>query len=241
MAGFCVQCGTPLVAGAKFCEGCGAAVAGSSVASPAPPSSAPPRVSPAPVAPAPVVAAPRPPAPQGGSNTAVKIILIVVAVLVFLSLLAAGSCFYVAYRVKKRVHELSGNAAPYTGSRNPCGKLTASEASAILGEPVTSAEPNADVSCEYHVGTDGRILNIGYTWQGAGFAMKLTTGAMKTGVAGMNTLTSVDGVGDEAYVLPMGSGLLMRKGDVMVHIDMRVANVSVDAAENMARTIAGRL
>ena len=203
------------------------------------------RLLPRPPTPAPVYAAPVAPPPvvsQGGSNTAVKVILIVLAVFVFLSMLAAGSCFYIAYRVKKRVHEFSGNAAPYTGRRDPCGKLSASEASAILGEPVTSAEPNSDISCEYHFAANSsRILNIGYTWQGGGLAMRLTSGAMKNAVAGMNTLQPVDGIGDEALLMPMGSGLLMRKGDVLVHIDMRVANVSVDAAENMARTIAGRL
>lgn len=193
-----------------------------------------------PAAPTPVAAAPAPTVSQGGGNTAVKIILIVVAVLVFLSLLAAGSCFYIAYRVRSRVHQLSGDAAPYTGRRDPCGKLTAAEASAILGEPVASAEPNSDISCEYHLGGD-RILNIQYTWQGGGLAMKLTSGAMKGAIAGMNTLQPVEGIGDEALLMPMGSGLLMRKGDVLVHIDMRVANVSVDAAESMARTISGRL
>ena len=236
MAGFCVQCGTTLVAGARFCEGCGAAVPGAGATQPSPAGVS------APAAPSPVAAAPQPPVSQGGSNTAVKVILIVVAVLVFLSLLAAGSCFYIAYRVKSRVHQLSGNVAPYTGKRDPCGKLTAAEASAVLGEPVASAQPNSDISCEYHLGADGsRILNIGYTWQGGSLAMRLTSGAMKNAVAGMNTLQSVDGIGDEALLMPMGSGLLMRKGDVLVHIDMRVANVSVDAAENMARTIAGRL
>jgi hypothetical protein len=33
----------------------------------------------------------------------------------------------------------------------------------------------------------------------------------------------------------------MRKGDVMVNIDLRESGVSAEAAENMARTIAGRL
>jgi hypothetical protein len=242
MAGFCVQCGTPLIAGAKFCEGCGAAASGTGAApSPAPPSPA--RVFAAPATPAPVAA----PVSQG-SNTAVKIILIVVAVFVFLSLLAAGSCFYIAYRVKKRAHEFSRqmqlgtDATPYTGSKEPCAMLTASEASAILGEPVQSAEPSGDRACEYHYGANGgRILNIEYTWQGGAMTMGFTRTAMKGAVAGMNTFQSAEGIGDEAYVLPMGSGLLMRKGDVLVHFDMRVNGVSVEAAEKMARTIAGRL
>lgn len=238
MPGFCVQCGTPLAAGARFCEACGAAVAG---ATPTPPSPAPPSPAPVYAAPAPPIAAPARVASGGGGSTAVKVILIVLAVLMFLGLLAAGSCFYVAYRVKRRVHELSGNAAPYTGSRDPCAKLSASEASTILGEPVQSAEAQGD-TCEYHLGSDGsRILAVQYTWQGAGMVMRLTTGTMKSGVAGMNMLQPVNGIGDEALLMPMGSGLMMRKGDVLVHIDMRVANVSVDAAENMARTIAGRL
>ena len=245
MAGFCVQCGTPLVAGAKFCEGCGMATSGASAApSPAPPSPAPVYAAPAP--PPPVAATPPPAVSQGGSNTAVKVILIVLAVFVFLSLLAAGSCFYIAYRVKKRAHEFSremgASATPYTGSKKPCAMLTAAEASAILGEPVQSAEANGDMSCEYHFGAEGsRLLNIEYTWQGGGLAMGITRAAMKGAVAGMNTFQSVAGIGDEAYVLPMGSGLLMRKGDVLVHFDMRVNGIAVNAAESMARTIADRL
>jgi len=34
---------------------------------------------------------------------------------------------------------------------------------------------------------------------------------------------------------------MMRKGDVMVHIDMRVSGLDAGAAKAMATTIAGRL
>jgi len=236
MPGFCVQCGSPLAAGARFCEGCGAAVQG---AAPARPTTQVTSTAPS------AAAAPAPAAVpvKQGSSTAVKVILIIVAVFVFLTLLSAGSCFYIAYRVKKRAHqfatEMGGNAAPYTGSTKPCSKLTASEASAILGEPVQSAEPSGD-ACEYHLGS-GRTLAVDYTWQGAAITMGLTRTAMKGAVAGMQTLETVNGIGDEAYVLPMGSGLLMRKGDVLVHIDARVSGISVEKQESMARTIAGRL
>lgn len=238
MPGFCVQCGSPLAAGARFCEGCGAAVSG---AAPARPTQATP--TPTPTAAAAVAPATMP--VKQGSNTAVKIILAVVAVFVFLSLLTAGSCFYIAYRVKKRAHqfatEMGGGAAPYTGSKEACGKLSASEASAILGEPVQSAEPSGN-GCEYHFGANGgRTLAIEYTWEGAAITMGLTRAAMKNAVAGMQTLETVNGIGDEAYVLPMGSGLLMRKGDVMVHIDNRVSGISVDKLESLGREIAGRL
>lgn len=237
MAGFCVQCGSPLAAGARFCEGCGAAVQGVAPA-------AAPKPTVAPVSSVPAAPAPPQPARQG-SSTAVKVILIVVAIFVFLCLLSAGSCFYIAYRVKKRAHEftarMGGNVVLYTGSQEPCSKLTAGEASAILGEPVKSAEPSGN-GCQYHFGADGsRILSTEYTWQGGAITLGLTRAAMKNAVAGMETFETVKGVGDEAYVMPGGSGLLMRKGDVLVHIDDRVSGISVDKLESLGKAIAGRL
>ena len=70
--------------------------------------------------------------------------------------------------------------------------------------------------------------------------MKLSHGAL-TQISGTDTFTTVPGVGDEAYLAPMNSSLLMRKGDVMVNIDMRVADLNAEAAKAMARKIAGRL
>ena len=229
MAAFCVSCGAPLAEGVKFCSKCGAVVQ----AAPSAPVSA------APTAPAPATPA------SGGSNTAVKIIIGVLAVLVFLSLLVAGSCFYVAYRVKKKVHEVSrdmgGEAAPYKGKRQPCAMLTGEEASRALGQPVASVEQTGTSNCVYHFGPGGnQRFAIDYTWDGGAMAFKLSHAAMKS-VAGMETFTPVQGIGDEAYIEPMGSGLLMRKGDVMVNMDLRVSGVSVDAAKTMATKIADRL
>ncbi len=243
MAGFCVQCGNPVGPGVKFCAKCGTAVAGG-VPAGAAPSPAPVSVSATPNA-VPVGAAPTAPAASQGGSTAVKIILIVLAVFVFLMLLAAGSCFYVAYRVKKRAHEftqqMSAGAPAYTGSREPCAMLSAAEAGRILGQRVESAEP-AGNTCQYHYGSGGnRILAIEYTWEGAGMALGLARGAMKMIAGGMQTFQPLQGIGDEAYLAPGGSGLMMRKGDVMVNIDLRVGGVSVEAAEKMASIIAGRL
>src|SRR5713226_6559628 len=227
MATFCVSCGNPLADGAKFCNKCGAT-------QPA-----------AQAAPAGTVMSPTPAAPASpGSSAAVKIIIGVLGFFVFLSLIAAGSCFYIGYRVKQRAHEFSrsmgGDAKPYTGRRQPCALLTTGEASAALGQPVASVEQRGTMSCEYTYGSNGRHFDVEYTWQGGGITMGLTRGAMKH-VAGMDTFTTVDGIGDEAYLAPGNSALLMRKGDVMVNIDLRESGVSAEAAENMARTIAGRL
>ena len=70
--------------------------------------------------------------------------------------------------------------------------------------------------------------------------MKLSHGAMKA-ISGTETFTPIEGVGDEAYVAPMGSGLMMRKGDVMVNIDLRTAGLNADAAKKLAAKMASRL
>jgi hypothetical protein len=238
VAGFCVSCGSPIAAGVRFCSKCGAAIPGPAVepsvaASPAP---APPVYAGAPIS-------PTPPASQGG-NTAVKIILIVVAVFVFLMLLAAGSCFYVAYRVKQKAHEFSqqmnADSTPYTGRRDPC-LLSSTEVGAILGEPVEAGESRGTMQCGYRYGSGGnRRLEVDFTWKGGAMAMKFAHGAMQH-ISGMDTFTAVPDIGDEAYVAPGGSALVMRKGDVMVNIDLRASGVSLDAAEKIAAKIADRL
>jgi hypothetical protein len=225
MAAFCVGCGSPLVEGTKFCTKCGAAQAATqptTVASPAP----------------------APPA-STGSSTAVKILIGILGFFVFLSLVVAGSCFYFVHRVKQRAGEftksVSRNAKPYTGKRQPCAMLSTSEAAAALGQPVTSVEQRGTTICEYAYGPGGsRHFDVDYTWEGGGIAMGLTHGAMKH-VAGMDTFKLVEGVGDETYIAPGTSVLMMRKGDVMVNIDLRETGISEEAAENMARKIASRL
>ena len=162
----------------------------------------------------------------------------------FLMLLAAGSCFYVAYRVKKKAHEFSqemgGNATPYTGKKDPC-LLSAAEVSAILHEPVDPPESRGDMACVYRFGHGGnRQLDVEFTWSGGAMAMKLAHGALKA-ISGMETFSAVAGIGDEAYIAPGGSAFMMRKGDVMVNIDLRVNTVGLRAAEQIASKIAMRL
>jgi hypothetical protein len=225
MATFCASCGSPLADGTRFCEKCGAAVIGP------PPATAVPMASPVPA----------PGAPKG-SNSAIKVIIAILAVIMFVVLLLAGACFYVANRVKQKAHEYTkemGNVTPYAGKREPCAKLTVDEASSALGQPVSSAEPLGTTACRYTYGADGRQFNVQYEWQGGTIAMGIAHGVMKN-VSGLGSFTNVEGVGDEAYLAPMGSTLMMRKGDVMVHMDLRASGVSTDAATKMARIIAGR-
>jgi hypothetical protein len=230
---FCVSCGNPLADGARFCTKCG-------TSQPAPP---PGTAAPAPVSATPVVPGSTVPASQG-SNTAIKIIIGIVGFFVFLSLIAAGSCFYIGYRVKQRAHEFSrsmgGDAKPYTGRRQPCAMLSTSEASDALGQTVASVEQRGTSACEYSYGSGGQHFDVEYTWQGGGITMGIAHGAMKQ-ISGMETFTPVEGIGDEAYLAPGNSAFMMRKGDVMVNIDLRESGVSADAAKKMGSKIAGRL
>ncbi len=235
MGAFCVNCGGKLDAGAKFCASCGQTVA-ASPAAPAP--AARPPVPTATATPASTAA----PAPQG-SSSAVKIIFAVLGVFTFFVLLAAGSCFYIGYRVRKRAQEFSQNmglnSKPYQGDRDACRLVTKAEVAAAFHMPVLGM--NAEGSnCIYDLG-GSRHVAVDVTWEGGTMAMKLSHGALKSIAGGMDTFTSLPGVGDEAYVEPMGSGVMMRKGDVMVNIDLRTVGQNADAGKQIAAIIAGRL
>lgn len=224
MGGFCVNCGGKLDAGAKFCASCGQTVAGS----PATPAASP--ASPAPAA----------TAPKGGGSAA-KIIFALLGVFAFFVLAAAGSCFYIGYRVRKRAQEFSQTykSTPYQGNRDACRLATKAEVAAAFHTPVKSVESEGD-SCVY--GFDGtRRMAIQVTWEGGTLALKLSHGALKSITGGMDTFTSLPRVGDEAYIEPMGSGVMLRKGDVMVNIDLRMAGQNAEAGKQIAAIVAGRL
>jgi len=205
MAKFCANCGNPMAEGARFCASCGAAVPGQPA--PAQPGSVPsaaPAVTPSVAPPATYPPQSAPPA----SSSGVKILFMVLAIFAFLGLLAAGSCFYIAYRVKKKANEfraeMNSNARPYTGRRDACSKLTKAEASEAIGQPVTSVESHGESSCVYLFGPDeGKRVAVEYTWEGGAMVMKMSHGAMKS-ISGVETFQAIPSLGDEAYLEPMG-------------------------------------
>jgi len=104
MAQFCTKCGSPMGEGMNFCTACGAVSGGP----------------PAPAAPVPLAAVPVGAAPAAKSGSPVlKIVLIVVAVLIFFSLLSAGACIYFVYRAKQRVSQFEKQVR--TTMRTPAG------------------------------------------------------------------------------------------------------------------------
>jgi hypothetical protein len=82
---FCNSCGATLTTGTQFCNKCGAAVAAVPPAASARPSAAP------------------APAPKGGSS-ALKVILIVIAVIVGIGILGMVTCGIVIHRIAKSSH-----------------------------------------------------------------------------------------------------------------------------------------
>jgi hypothetical protein len=105
MASFCTKCGAQVSPDNQFCTACGASsAAGAAVATSLPPAAAPAR--------------------SGGS--AVKVILIVVAVFIGMGIIGAGIFGYGVWRISRAVHVSGGSGADRQVTINtPGGTITA--------------------------------------------------------------------------------------------------------------------
>ena len=153
MASICTKCGAELPPGMQSCTACGAPAAAGAAA--VPPFQ-------------PVAASSQPVAPpaKSGLSSAVKIILIIVAVFVVLGILGAGIVGYGVYRVSRAIH-VSGPGGQVT-LNTPNGKITANST-----ETFTASD----------LGTD---IYPGAQPAKGGMRMTLPTGSMVAG----NFLTS---------------------------------------------------
>ena len=133
MAGFCTKCGAPLASDTGFCSACGTPVGTDFV---------PPITAPAPAAAgysaaAPPAGYPIPLSPAPKSSSALKIILIVVAVVFVLGALGVAAIGFTAWRVAKSVHgEVGENGVHLTvpgGGTISAGENAGSDAD--LGVP----------------------------------------------------------------------------------------------------------
>jgi hypothetical protein len=222
MPAFCTKCGAAL-GNAAFCTACGTPVA-------------PPTAAPA----APVQSTP----PQGGSNV-IKIVLIIGGILAVLILVSMGSCFYIGYRAKKKIEEFAqapASTRPYAGKQDACSLIEVSEVSEALGEPAEVVTDSSGSSiCRFKYGADGNnSVDVTVTWKGGAMAMKIMHAAIDASDKNQ-AFQRLNGIGDEAYLAAMGGAVLMRKGDVMVNINMSSADNKSEAARKIARAIAGRL
>jgi len=147
---FCNSCGASIEPGIKFCSKCGAAIAGG-VSAPG--------------------AAPTAAAPGGG---ALKIILIIVAVIVCIGILGAAGISYFVYHVAKRAHVTE--QGDRVKVETPIGTFSANDAEQTAKELGVEMYPGAQVQK-----------------QGTASA---TFGGMHTVAANLETSDSVDKVCD---------------------------------------------
>lgn len=135
---FCNSCGATLDTGAKFCNKCGATQPETAAATPAPS--------------APVGSA----VPAKGGSSALKIILIVVAVVVGLGIIGVSAVSYMAYRIAKGTHVEESNGR--VKMETPFGKIessTDSDAAAhdIGIDPYPGSEPVKGGSSTMNIGS----------------------------------------------------------------------------------------
>lgn len=175
MAGFCRNCGSPLDDSQGFCARCGTPVSGPPVRSTASPSAS---LSSAPRPQTPPQAAPQPsppaaaPAPQGAvaapsksGSTLVKVLLVFLIVIFFFGAVGVAGIWYVAHRVKQKVHEIglddlstttNANPGPALGGIDPCSLLSKADIGQAAKMEVIRAEANegSDPGCTYNVQGD---------------------------------------------------------------------------------------
>ena len=243
MAGFCTKCGSPVGDDVRFCLQCGTPVA-------APPAAA---QRPAPAAPAAVQAAGAAPgaAPAKSGSAAVKIIVGVLAFLFLVTLLGIGSCVYGVYQVRKKARELSqtyhldmtqsASSGRAASARDVCSLVTKEEVGDALGTTISEASGGTS-SCRYTSSAgNNQALDVHVTWQGATMALKFSMGALKGIGGGQEFFQPVAGIGDEAYIAPMGTTLMFRKADVLVNLQLHMVGNNVDAVKAIAQKIVARL
>jgi hypothetical protein len=182
---FCNSCGATLDAGTKFCNKCGAVVPAASVPAVSTPAAA---ATPA----------------QGGGSNAVKIILIVVAVIVGLGLVTAGLGAYFVHRAYVRVRD-----SAHIEEKN--GKV---KVESPFGNIETSTDPN---EAARNIGVD---IYPGAEVSKNGSA-SMTIGGMHTSSAVLETDDSPDKVAafyksklpSSAYSSNQGDHYSMMAGD----------------------------
>jgi hypothetical protein len=171
---FCNSCGATLDGGARFCTKCGATQPGSAAATP-------------------VATGPgAPPVTTQNSSSALKIILIVVAVIVGLGILGIGAVSIIGYRIAKhsRVHNENGNVRVETPFGNVNTSTDPAEAASNLG---VETYPGAEVV--------------------KGTTSNMTMGSMHTATADFESSDAPSAVADFYKAQVPGANVVSSAGD----------------------------
>jgi hypothetical protein len=181
----------------------------------------------------------------------VKIIVWLLAFFALVTLLAIGSCVYGIYQVRKKTRELSqtyhldttqsATSGPAATARDVCSLVTKEEVGEALGTTMSEATGGTS-NCQYTSSAgNNQALDVHVTWQGGAMALKIAGMAFKGVAGGAGGFQPVAGIGDEAYIGPMGSTLMFRKGDVLVNLQLHMVGNNVEAVKAIAQKIVARL
>jgi hypothetical protein len=152
--------------------------------------------------------------------------------------------------VRKRARELSqtyrfetaqrATSAGAVAARDVCSLVTKEEVGEALGTTISEASGGTS-SCRYTAAGGTQALDVSVTWQEGAVTLKFARMAMKGTGGGQELLQPVAGIGDEAYIAPMGATLMFRKGDVLVNMQVPMAGNNAEVAKAIAQKIATRL
>lgn len=201
MTKFCTKCGAQVPLEASFCSACG---------TPARP---------------PVEATDAPPGtPARSSNTALKVVLVVVGLLVVFGAVIVGGLFYAGMRIKRaaeqveREYGVNGRGARLPAARrvDVCSLLTQEEASSTIGERVLDVTSSGN-TCSYTTKTERRRFTVEVRWRNGRSSLAMMKKIMPSGTLGFE---SVSGVGDSAMIGPLNSVLIFTRNDTSVTINL---------------------
>jgi hypothetical protein len=181
----------------------------------------------------------------------VKVIVGLLAVFALATLLAIGSFVYLGYRVRNKARELSqtshldltqsASSGQAVDARDVCSLVTKEEVGEALGTTITEATGGTS-SCRFASSADlNQAVDVEVTWRGGTLALKFSRMTLKDTGGGQESFQPVAGIGDEAYIAPMGTTLMFRKGDVLVNLQLHMVGNNVDAVKAIAQKIIARL
>lgn len=156
MANFCTKCGTTLSPDIRFCTSCGTPVDGQPVTANGP-------AYPGPMPPGTPMSAPVQ-VPQSSGSSALKVILIIVAVCVGLGIIGAGVFAFTVWRVAHAIH---------VSSSGPDGKVTVDTGNGSITASDAQTFTSSDLGVDIYPGAQSGHGSL---------KMDLPTGSMITGV-----------------------------------------------------------
>lgn len=111
--------------------------------------------------------------------------------------------------------------------------------------PAKSDEEEAEAMAkDFTVGATGGIPKFSYTihWEdGATVVAGTRMAGQLLGSEMQNAFTRLEGIGDETWLGPLASTLVIRKGDVAVEFDLRLLPGGKERGTRLAKAVASRL